>query len=169
MDIKSKKDFQSGLTASFLSALVNLTGAGTEIGAYYDKPTSLNPLNDFFNPLGYLKKVISGKNPKTGEINAYNLRGIIAELAHDIQFKDPEWKKSSSEYDSSPYLTGTQYTTEGTMEHEAHSIIEPILLKLMLKPIWDEHPFYEEKYHQELIKDKPISTKQGTSTRTYYK
>tara|TARA_R110002012_G_C11437394_1_gene590145 strand:- start:45 stop:743 length:699 start_codon:yes stop_codon:yes gene_type:complete len=76
---------------------------------------------------------IYGPNHK-GQINAYNLKGLIQELAHDIQYRDPQYKAARGEYDK--YVGGSDamdYDTEGALEHEAHSVIEPTFWDLLTK------------------------------------
>ena len=70
-----------------------------------------------------------------GQINAYNLSGLIAELAHDIQYKDPKYKAARGEEDKyvGGGIGGQDYEIEGALEYEAHSIIEPILRGLLTK------------------------------------
>lgn len=96
------------------------------------EPTASYMPGQWFNPLSYLLPYSLGGGT-SGNINAATLHHVISEISHDIQDKDPDWQKSVTQYNWLPYLTGSQYETEGTLEHEAHSLIEPLLYDLLLK------------------------------------
>jgi len=89
-----------------------------------------------FNPLGYLGEKVKGG--QTGRIYGSTLYDLIEELAHDLQFKDPQYKASKTGHADyvdagDPTYSDVPYKTEGTLEWEAHSDIAPSLWNLLRK------------------------------------
>ena len=90
-----------------------------------------------FNPIGYIAEKMKGVDGQ-GTIHASTLHGVIEELAHDIQFKDPQYKASKTGHADyvdagDPLYSSAPYETEGALEHEAHSVISPKLWDLLIK------------------------------------
>ncbi len=87
-----------------------------------------------FNPLGYLGEKVRGG--ETGRIYASTLHDIIEELAHDIQYKDPQYKAARGEKHKyvdagDATYSNVPYVTKGTLENEAHGDISPLFWKLL--------------------------------------
>ena len=75
-----------------------------------------------------------------GEIYTSDYGGLIAELAHDKQFRDSKYKASKGGKGWSKGYTPFEehddsYEIEGSYEHEAHSGIEPKLWDLLTKVV----------------------------------
>jgi hypothetical protein len=119
--------------------------------AFYDIPKRTWTINPYdaeyksdvwwkstFNPIGYLAQEIRGVGGEEGIINASTLHSLIEELAHDIQFKDPQYKASKTGHADyvdagDPVYLHIPYEAPGALEHEAHSVIAPSLWNLLRK------------------------------------
>jgi len=96
-------------------------------------------------------------------LNIRNLRHLIMEIPHILQFRDPNWLKSKKDYTwPSKKNWRKRYTTPGAWEHEAHSIIEPLIKNLLLEEIPEN---YRKNLLESLRKDVPYS---GEGTRRPY-
>ena len=69
-----------------------------------------------------------------------NLGNLIAEIPHALQYRDPNWLKPKEDYSwaFSSKDWEKKYTTPGEFEHEAHSIIQPLI----------EDRFFKENYNR---------------------
>jgi hypothetical protein len=93
-----------------------------------------------------------------------NLSNLIAEIPHLLQYRDPNWLKPKEAYSwaFSSKDWKKKYTTPGEFEHEAHSIIEPLIKNLLSKTIPEN---YRKNLLESLRKDAPYS---GEGTRRPY-
>ena len=86
-----------------------------------------------------------------------SLRDIIAEIPHSLQFRDPNWLKSREDYwwgDNGRSFGKDwkkKYTTPGAYEHEAHSIIQPLIENLFFKGKFTDSLKYPEEYERNLL------------------
>lgn len=108
----------------------NKTGRAEIIidNAFITGDTNSN-LRAFADPDGYRNP----KRPIKILANITDINDFIAELSHMVQFSsDPNWVSKERKYNNQQEYDATEYDREGSLEYDAHSIIEPLLMEYIL-------------------------------------